>query len=60
MPSEQGSAENADIGVNEPLISLGEGSLDRTPTLQLLFEEAAVRFTRNFCTMTGAKAVLTF
>lgn len=60
MPPERGSVENADIDVNEPLISLGEGSLDRMPTLQLLYEDAAARFTREFCAMTGAKAVLTF
>lgn len=60
MAQEQGSAENFDIDVNEPLISLGEGALDRMPTLNLLYEEAAARFTRDFCAMTGAKAVLTF
>lgn len=60
MPLEQGTAENSDIDVNEPLISLGEGSLDRMPTLHLIYDDAAARFTRDFCAMTGAKAKLTF
>jgi flagellar motor switch protein FliM len=60
MAQEQGQTENFDLDVNEPLISLGEGSLDRMPTLHLLFEDAATRFSRDFCAMTGAKAVLIF
>ena len=60
MSLEQTAMEGAGSEVNEPLISLGEGSLDRMPTLHLLYEDAAARFTRDFCALTGAKAVLTF
>lgn len=60
MPQEQGSGENSDIDVNEPLISLGEGSLDRMPTLHLLYEDVATRFTRVFGALTGANATLVF
>lgn len=60
MAQEQAQAENFDLDVKEPLISLGEGALDRMPTLHLLYEDAAGRFSRDFCAMTGAKAVLTF
>ena len=60
MSLEQGSGENSEIDVNEPLISLGEGSIDRMPTLHFLYEEAATRFTRVFGALTGSNATLTF
>lgn len=60
MSQDQGASENLNLDVNEPLISVGEGALDRMPTLNLLCEDAAARFSRDFCAMTGAKAVLTF
>ncbi len=60
MSQDQSAAENFHLDVKEPLISLGEGALDRMPTLHLVYEDAAARFSRDFCAMTGAKAVLTF
>lgn len=38
--------EGARLGGDEPLISIGEASLDRMPALTLIFEETAANFTR--------------
>ena len=60
MSQEQESPETSDSEAIEPLISLGEGSLDRMPTLHFLYEEAATRFTRVFSALTGSNVTLAF
>jgi len=47
-------------GVEEPLISIGEASLDRMPALTLIFEQAASNFTRALEEFTDIPVSLSF